>query len=95
MLSCEAIGSVPRTTKLQSAMQAGDAEAVAVAQQEALEETINMLKSISGEFPICDGEQVQYSLVLRLHRYSNFMVDVCFYRQNRALSHTRSLDLSP
>eukprot|EP01031_Cornospumella_fuschlensis_P041045 gene41045-50074_t len=63
MLSCEAIGSIPRTAKLQGAMQVGDAEAVASAQREALADTISMLKSISASNPICDGEQTKPSFV--------------------------------
>lgn len=63
MLSCEAIGSIPRTRKLQNAMQAGDVEAIVTAQRDALEATINALTTISATNPICDGEQVRYAIL--------------------------------
>ncbi len=59
MLSSEAIGSIPRTSKLQAAYQSGDAGEISAAQSEALTETINELKSISASNAISDGEQVQ------------------------------------
>eukprot|EP01034_Spumella_vulgaris_P037500 gene37500-46264_t len=61
MLSSEAIGSIPRTLKLQAAYQSGDAAEISTAQREALEETINELKSISASNPISDGEQTKSS----------------------------------
>lgn len=91
MFNCEAIGSVPRTSKLQAALQSGDAEALSAAQLEALEETISTLKSISAGNPICDGEQVMKSA-----RY--FFISESFsrtsLRPNRASPHIQSLGSS-
>ena len=59
MFKSESIGSVPRTSKLQAALASGNAEEIAAAQAEAVEETLKEILSISGTNAITDGEQVQ------------------------------------
>ena len=59
VLPSEGIGSVPRPLKLIEAVKGGNADQIAEAQREALEETISEMISINGQdFPITDGEQV-------------------------------------
>ena len=89
MLSSEAIGSIPRTAKLQAAMQSGEADVVSAAQAEALEETINTLKNISAFNSISDGEQVFFSLT----GWSfTALIALFTFRQSQVLSLTQFLD---